>query len=132
METSSAVAEVPTTVRTRATGWGWPQAAPRGVPPAARRGGAPFRCRSGALGRTERIVRLAVVLAAGVALAGCGGAASSAPSPSPHGSASAASKAKPAARRRLVVRTAGHLPAPVQLPAVTATRGGLLVAGGLD
>ena len=70
-----------------------------------------------------------------IAVAGCGGTARRA-APTPAGSRPArhapAPPSRPAPVRHLVAHAVGHLPAPVQLPAVTSWRHGLLAAGGLD
>ena len=64
--------------------------------------------------------------------AGCGSAHHASPSPTP----TPGRRVDPPPRHRpplrLQARVAAHLPAPVQLPAVTPVRGGVLAAGGLD
>src|SRR5690349_12945349 len=80
--------------------------------------------------RTIRRARF-LVAAAGLAVAGCG---ATAPASKPTQASSAKPAAAAAARPsgRVSVRRAGRLPAPVQLPAVTATPKGVLAIGGLD
>jgi hypothetical protein len=76
-----------------------------------------------------------LLLAAGcVALAGCGSGSSSHAASSPTPGANEAATARPAATppARVRVRRVGHLPAPVELPAVATRGASLLAIGGLD
>ena len=76
-----------------------------------------------------------LLLAAGcLALAGCGSGPSSHTASSPTPGAGAPTTARPAATpsARVRVRPVGHLPAPVELPAVATRGASLLAIGGLD
>ncbi len=77
-----------------------------------------------------------IATAVTLSLSACGGGTpASTPAPAPARSGATTSAASPVAARppaTLHASRTGHMPAPVQLPAVTARGAGALAIGGLD